>query len=204
MALGEGSVRYGQMSGVVTAQPPDTALPPIWLLGSSDFSARLSAKLGMGFSFAAHFSDFPPEVPMLTYREQFQPGALNRPHAILTLSVICADTDQEAQHLAGSLFVSFARLRSGQKPILIDPNSAQDYPFTPLEREIVEQIRPLHIVGSPQTVQRRIDDLIDRTQADEVMVTTMTFDQSKRLHSYELLADTFALSPGNSLVEAAA
>ncbi len=203
VALGEGSVRYGQMSGVVTAQPPDTALPPIWLLGSSDFSARLSAKLGMGFSFAAHFSDFPPEVPMLTYRDQFQPGAINKPHAILTLSVICADTDQEAQHLAGSLFVSFARLRSGQKPILIDPDDAQAYPFTSLERDIVEQIRPLHIVGSPETVQRRIEDLIDRTQADEVMVTTFTFDHAKRLHSYELLAKTFALQPSKVLVGAA-
>ncbi len=184
----------------VMAMPPDAALPPIWLLGSSDFSAHLAAMLGMGFAFAAHFSDFPPELPLRAYREEFTPGpAFPTPHSILTLSIICAETEEEAEYLAASLIVAFTRLRTGQKPELLPPEEALAYTFTPQERAVAEAIRPLHLVGSPDTVKSRIEALVANTQADEVMVTTFTYGHAERLRSYALLADVFGLSRAQSL-----
>ena len=193
VAFGQGSVPVGRSSATVTAFPIDVPLPPLWLLGSSDFSARLAARLGMGYAFAAHFSDYPPDIPMRIYREQFCSGPLRQPHAILTVSAICAEDDAQAERLASSLMVAFTRLRTGQKSLLLAPDEAQDYAFTPQERAVLESLRPLHIIGSPATVKRRIEDLVARTKADEVMVTTFTHGQADRLRSYELLADTFSL-----------
>jgi luciferase family oxidoreductase group 1 len=196
MAVGAGSIPSDLSSSGVAAMPPDTPLPPVWLLGSSDFGARLAARLGTGFAFAAHFSDLPPEGPLRAYREQFRPGGvLEHPHAILTLSVVCADTDKEAQRLAYSLLVSFVRLRTGQKPELLSPEEAQANisAFTPVEHGVLEAITPLHLIGSPTTVKRQIEDLVCRTGADEVMVTTFTYGQLERLHSYELVAQAFGL-----------
>ncbi len=194
VAFGTGAVAGHGLARGVAAMPPDVTLPPVWLLGSGDFSAQLAALLGMGFAFAAHFSDFPPDIPLRLYRDSFTPGMMAAPHAILTVSVVCADTDAEAQRLASSLFVAFARLRTGQKSLLLSPDDALAYPFTPQEHAVVEAMRPLHIIGSPATVQRRIAGLAARTGADEVMVTTFTHGHAERLHSYELLADAFALS----------
>ena len=87
--------------------PTDVTLPPIWLLGSSGYSAELAAHVGAGFSFAHHFSDFPPEGPMLSYRREFKPSAWRQaPYAILGVAAICAETEGEADHLAGKEFTS--------------------------------------------------------------------------------------------------
>jgi luciferase family oxidoreductase group 1 len=181
-------------TATIAAIPQDVPLPPIWLLGSSDFSAHLAALLGMGFGFAAHFSDFPPEGPMLAYREEFSPrGSLAHPHAILTLSVVCAPTDEEAERIASSLLVAFARLRTGQRSVLLPPQEALAYEFSPMERAAVESIRGQHIIGAPATVKPRIDEMVQRTAADEVMVTTFTYGHAERMRSYELLAEAFAL-----------
>ena len=194
MALGKGGIPSDLPPAHVAAVPEDAPLPPVWLLGSSDFSARLAARLGTGFGFAAHFSDLPPEGPLRAYREQFRAGgALQRPHAILTVSVVCAETDAEAERLAASLLVAFVRLRTGQRSELLSPEEAEAYAFTPGERTVLEGIRALHLVGSPATVKRRIDDLVARTAADEVMVTTFTHGHAERLRSYELVAEAFGL-----------
>ena len=179
----------------IAAIPQDVPLPPIWLLGSSGFSAQLAARLGTGFGFAAHFSDFPPEAPMRAYREQFlAQGYLARPHAILTLSVICAPTDEEAEQLASSLFVAFARLRTGQQSLLLPPQEALSYEFSPFESAVVDSIRGQHIIGAAATVKPRIEELVARTAADEVMITTFTYGHAERMRSYELLAEAFSLS----------
>jgi luciferase family oxidoreductase group 1 len=177
----------------ITAIPKDVPLPPIWLLGSSDYSAHLSAQLGLGFGFAAHFSDYPPEVPMRIYRNEFQPGAFPRPHAILTLSVICAPTDAEAERLVSSLLVAFARLRTGQPSILLPPDEALSYEFSPAERAVVDSIRKRHIAGSPEYVKARIEEIAARTRADEVMISTFIYGHDERRRSYELLAEAFGL-----------
>jgi luciferase family oxidoreductase group 1 len=179
----------------VVAVPEGTPLPPIWLLGSSDFSAHLAAQLGMGFGFAAHFSDFEPKGPMLAYRREFTPGGhLARPHAILTLSVIAAPTDAEAERLASSLVVAFTRLRTGQPSILLPPDEALAYEFSPVEQSVADSLRDRHIVGAPETVVPRIRELAARTEADEVMVTTFTYGHAERVRSYELLAEAFGLA----------
>jgi luciferase family oxidoreductase group 1 len=178
----------------VVAIPQDVPLPPIWLLGSSDFSAHLAALLGMGYGFAAHFSDFPPEAPMRAYREQFTAGGeFARPHAILTLSVICAPTHEEAERLLSSLLVAFARLRTGQPSLILPPEEALAYRFTYAEQAVVASMRDRHIVGIPETVKTQIEALAERTQADEVMVSTFTYGHMERMRSYELLAEAFAL-----------
>jgi luciferase family oxidoreductase group 1 len=183
--------------GRVAAYPREVPLPPIWLLGSSDYSAHLAALLGMGFGFAAHFSDYPPEGPMRMYREEFRPGgARERPHAILTLSVICAPTDAEAERLVSSLLVAFARLRTGQPSVLLPPEKALAYRFSPAESAVVESIRPRHIVGTPESVHARIVETAARTQADEVMLSTFIYGHAERMRSYELIAEAFGLAGG--------
>jgi luciferase family oxidoreductase group 1 len=178
----------------VVAVPEGTLLPPIWLLGSSDFSAHLAAQLGMGFGFAAHFSDFEAEGPMLGYRRHFTPGGhIPRPHAILTLSVIAAPTDTEAERLASSLMVAFTRLRTGQSSILLPPDKALAYEFSPVEQSVADSLRDRHIVGAPETVVPLIQDIAARTEADEVMITTFTYGHAERVRSYELLAEAFDL-----------
>jgi luciferase family oxidoreductase group 1 len=179
----------------VTAFPDDVPLPPIWLLGSSDFSSALAARLGLGFAFAAHFSPDRPDRPMLGYREAFRAGALDAPHAILAVSVVCADTQAEAERLASSMQLSWVRLRSGRPSKIPSPETALSHDYTPQESAALEAYRHLQIVGTPSSVRERIELLAARTRADEVMVTTITHDPEARLHSHRLLARAFELAP---------
>ena len=178
----------------VAAMPTGVPLPPIFLLGSSSYSAQLSAEVGMGFSFAHHFSDMPPEGPMLAYREQFKPSVWRQtPCAILGVAAIVADTDEEADRLAMSADLHFVRRAVGQYGPLASPEDAAAYPYTPIDRQRAAQNRKRLIVGSAETARSRIQTLADVTKADEVMVTTMVFDHAARKHSYELLAKAFDL-----------
>jgi luciferase family oxidoreductase group 1 len=192
MDFGAGLQRNHPFVGV-TAYPSDTPLPPIFLLGSSDFSSALAAKLGLAFGFAAHFSPDRPDLPMLAYRRQFQPSEhLEAPHAILTLSVICAETMAEAERLASSMQLSWVRLRSGRPSKIPSPETALSYPYTEQEAAVVRAYRDLQIIGTPSSVRERIETLARRTRADEVMITTVTHDPAARLRSYQLLAAAFA------------
>ncbi len=187
-ALGVGPVPT-RLGGTTAAMPPDAPLPPIFILGSSAEGAPVAAAIGVGYAFAAHFSDLDPQGPMLAYRREFEPGPLDKPHAILTLHTIVADTDEEAQRLAASYLVTFARLRTGQKPLLLPPDEALRYPFSPQECMVAEGVRERALIGTPDAVRSRIASLAERTQADEVMVTTMVHGHEERLRSYELLAN---------------
>jgi luciferase family oxidoreductase group 1 len=192
MDFGSGLQRSHPFVGV-TAYPEDCPLPPIFLLGSSDFSSALAAKLGLGFGFAAHFSPDRPDRPMLAYRSEFRPSEyLDAPHAILTLSVICAETNEEAERLSSSMQLSWVRLRSGRPSKIPSPAEALSYPYSAQEAAAAEGYRHMQIVGTPDVVRERIETLARRTQADEVMVTTVTHDPAARLRSYQLLARAFA------------
>jgi luciferase family oxidoreductase group 1 len=148
VAFGAGRFPAGHPFSAVTAVPEDVQLPPITLLGSSGYSAQLAARLGMPFGFAAHFSPDPPERPMLAYREQFASGgAQERPHAILTVSVVCAPTDEEAERLASSVILSFVKSRTGQRGRLQSPEKAQAYVFTGFEREVAESMRSYELLA---------------------------------------------------------
>ena len=177
----------------VTAYPDDVALPPIWLLGSSDFSSALAAKLGLGFAFAAHFSPDRPDVPMLAYRREFVASAgLDAPHAILAVSAVCAETEAEAARLASSMQLSWVRLRAGRPSKIPSPETALSHHYTEHEAAAAQAYQQLQIVGTPSKVRERIQALARRTQADEVMVTTVTHDYEARRRSYRLLAAAFA------------
>jgi luciferase family oxidoreductase group 1 len=178
----------------VRAVPADVALPPIWLLGSSGYSAELAAAVGMGFAFAHHFSDYDAESAMLSYRAHFKPSAtLAEPYAILGTAVIAADTDAEAERIGASAELHFVRRAKGEYAPLASPEEAAAYPYTLIDRERIARQRTRLIIGGVERVKERLLALIESTRADELMVTTMVYDHGARKHSYELLARAFAL-----------
>ncbi len=180
----------------VKAYPQDVTLPPIWLLGSSDFSARLAAQQGMGFSFAHHINGDAAVPAMTMYRRMFQPSAeFPEPHAILAASVICAETDEAAHDLALSVAFAFFSLYARLPQMsLLSPEEVKAYTLDPQQQAIFNAIRDRHIIGSPQTVHAHLTQLIEQTHADELMVLTMVHDHAARLRSYDLLADGFGVA----------
>jgi luciferase family oxidoreductase group 1 len=175
--------------------PADVALPPSWLLGSSGYSAELAAAAGMGFAFAHHFAEHDAESAMLTYRAHFKPSeTLSEPYAIIATAAIAADTDAEAEHIAASADLNFARRARGEYLPLASPAEAAAYPYTPIDRERIARHRERLFVGSVDSVKNRLLSLIETTQADELMITTMAYDHAARRRSYELLAEAFAIA----------
>ena len=196
VAWGGGKFPSNSLFRSVRAMPDDMPLPPVYLLGSSDHSALLAAQVGVGFAFAGHFSADPPEPAMLGYRTRFSStGALKDPHAILALAVYCAETEQAAQRLASSMQLAFVRLRTGRPGRLPSPNVAMEHVFAAEEAVIADFYKHLAIVGTPEQVRARIEDVVSSTQADEIMIATQAFDPAARIRSYELIARNFNLQP---------
>jgi luciferase family oxidoreductase group 1 len=180
----------------VRAMPADVPLPPIHLLGSSGYSAELAAAIGAGFAFAHHFATHDAVAAMTAYRAHFKPSpALARPHAILAVAAVAADTDAESERLATTIELNFVRRSKGEYLPLASPEEAAAYEYSPIDRERIRLNGARVLAGSPKTVQERLAPLIAATQADEVMITTMVYDHAARRHSYELLAQAFGLVP---------
>jgi luciferase family oxidoreductase group 1 len=196
LLLERGGFPEGHPFRNVHAVPADVALPPIWLLGSSGYSAELAAATGMGFAFAHHFADYDAASAMLSYREHFKPSAaMAEPYAILGTAAIAADTDAEAERIALSADLHYARRAKGEYLPLASPEAAAAYPYTPADRERMARYRARLVVGGIDRVKERLFALIETTHADELMITTMVYDHAARRHSYELLAQAFALTP---------
>ncbi len=189
--FGNGTLPANHPFSKVRAMPDDVQLPPIWLLGSSDYSANVAAELGLGFAFAGHFSPDPPEHAMRVYRERFRAGPLDKPHAILALSVFCAATEEAATRMASSMLLSFAQLRAGHPGRMPSPEQALAHVYTPAERATVAQFSRLQLVGTPDRVRPALERLIESTQADEVMLATHAYDPAERIRSFELVAAAF-------------
>ena len=195
----------------VRAMPEDVALPPIWLLGSSGYSAQLAAMVGAGFAFAHHFADHDAADAMLTYRDQFKPSAARTalaseasgqrgdfrvratPYAILACAAVCGDSDAEAERLASTIDLNFVRRRRGEYLPLASPEEAAAFPYSAAERALIARNRSRLFVGAKERVLERLAAMVAATKADEVMVTTMIYDHAARRHSYELLAEAFGL-----------
>jgi luciferase family oxidoreductase group 1 len=164
---------------------------PMWILGSSLFGAQLAADLGLPYAFASHFAPAQMTQAIEIYRTRFQPSErLEAPRLMLGLNVIAASNDREARYLFTSHQQVFLALRRGQLrplPPPVDPDSF-DSQLTPLERAELQHTLSSAVVGGPETVRRGIADFIDRTGADELVVTGQIFDHAARLRSYELLA----------------
>jgi luciferase family oxidoreductase group 1 len=179
----------------VRAMPAETPLPPIFLLGSSDYSARLAAQIGAAFSFAHHFATFDAAEAMRLYRDNFRPSPeLAEPYAILGTAVVCAETDEEADRLTTTIDLNIVRRNKGEYRPLASPEEALAYPYSPADRATIVRNRTKMSAGSPATVKAKLGALIEATKADELMVTSMIFSHDARKHSYELLAKTFNLT----------
>jgi luciferase family oxidoreductase group 1 len=176
----------------VVAMPSDVHLPPLYLLGSSDYSAELAGRIGMGFAFAHHFATYDAVAAMRSYRELFQPsGWRERPHAILAIALVCAETEAEAERLASSMDLNWLRRAHGEYHPLPSPEEAAAYPYTEQDRARMRKSRERLFVGTPETIEARLTPLIEATQADEVMITSAIYDHAARKRSYELLAQHF-------------
>ncbi|MFJ6196439.1 LLM class flavin-dependent oxidoreductase [Micromonospora sp. NPDC092111] len=183
----------GDDPGPITATPGLGQSPAVWLLGSSGFSAQLAGLLGLPFSFAHHFSAQHTLPALQLYRQHFRPSRwLDRPYAMVAVNVVCADTDERAEWLSGPSALSFLKLRSGRPEPLASPEDAAGYPYREVDREFVRQRRDGQAMGSPETVRRQLTELLARTGADELMLTTMVYDVADRVRSFELVADAVA------------
>jgi luciferase family oxidoreductase group 1 len=178
----------------VVAMPDDTPLPPIWLLGSSDYSSELSAQVGMGFAFAHHFASYDAVDALTHYRARFKPsGWRQAPHGILAVAVVAAETDAEAERLASSMDLNRLRRDRGQYLPLPSVEEALAYPYTDAERASIARNRSRLFVGSPATLMAKLQPMITASQADELMIITAVYDHDARKKSYSLLADAFGL-----------
>ncbi|WP_434740948.1 LLM class flavin-dependent oxidoreductase [Micromonospora sp. SH-82] len=183
----------GERPGPIVATPGRGDMPAVWLLGSSGFSAQLAGLLGLPFSFAHHFSAQNTDAAVAAYRSHFRPSRwLSEPYVMVAVNAVCAETDERAQWLAGPSGLSFLRLRSGRPEPLVSPQEAAEYPYTAVEREFVLARQEGQALGSPETVRRQLTRLVERTGADELMLTALVYDVADRMRSYELIAEQVA------------
>jgi len=171
----------------VHAYPGEGTNVPIYLLGSSDYSARLAGALGLPFAFAAHFQPQPLLPALQIYRSTFRPSEiLEKPYAIVGVPILVADTDERAQFLATTPVQMFLNLIRGVPGPL--PPPSKNIEWTADEREMVAAKFGAAIVGGPDRVAARLKVFLEETQADELIVVSNTYEFEDRLRSYELLA----------------
>jgi len=176
-------------AGPVRAVPGAGLHVPIWILGSSTFGAQLAAALGLPYSFASHFAPGQMMQAIDVYRAQFRPSAwLEQPYVMLGFNVFAADTDEEAALLFTSLQQAFVNLRRGRPGQLPSPSAGYGDQLAPAERAMIAQALSSSAVGSPETVRRGMKAFIERTAADELIITSQIFDHAARLRSYEITA----------------
>jgi luciferase family oxidoreductase group 1 len=174
----------------VRAVPADAGAPPVWLLGSSGWSAQAAATWGLPYSFAAHFSPGDAGAAMRHYRERFQPSEwLDAPHSMVAVGVIAAEDDERARYLAEPLGLSWARIHSGRSEPLPTPEEAAAHPWTPAERQVADGYLSRQVIGGPETVRAGLERMVEDTGADELMLTTHVHGHDDRVRSYEIVAD---------------
>jgi luciferase family oxidoreductase group 1 len=177
-----------------TSRQPVRAVPghglnvPLWILGSSLFGAQLAASLGLPYAFASHFAPAQMMQAIELYRAQFRPSRqLSQPHVMLGFNVFAADTTDAAGFRASSMQQAFVNLRSGRPSPLPPPVEGYLDRLGAPERALLDQVLSCSAVGSPEVVRASMQAFIDRTQADELMVTSQIFDHAARLRSFEIV-----------------
>ncbi len=173
---------------------PGTGLDiPIWILGSSLFGAQLAAALGLPYAFASHFAPAQMMQAIALYRESFRPSArLAKPYVMLGFNVFAADTDEEAAFRATSMQQAFVNLRSGRPARLPPPLAGYPDRVGPQERALLDSVLSCSAIGAPATVRASIAAFIERTGADELMITSQIFEHKARLRSYEITSGALA------------
>ena len=183
----------GDLDLPIAATPGLGAKVELWMLGSSLFGAQLAARLGMPYAFASHFAPDHLDAALEAYRSQFRPSDyLDAPHVMAAMTVICGETDAEAETLASSQDQSFVRLRTGDPGKL--PPPIPDYRATLPDsaQAMLERLGVARAVGSPATVRERIGRFVQRTRADEIIVSGATYDPEARRRSLVLTVEALA------------
>lgn len=187
-----GPVKEGQR---IEAVPGSNSDVPLWILGSSLFGAQLAAELGLPYGFASHFAPQALDEALELYRHRFKPNAkMAKPYALIGVNIIAAETDEEAKFLATSQQMSFANLVRGERRLMQKPIDDIDTYWTPAEKARAAAMLDVAIIGSRETVKRGIEKLLERTQADELMVVSDMYDQDKRRRSFEIIAEVIGKS----------
>lgn len=177
----------------IEAVPGSGSNVPLWILGSSLFGAHLAAELGLPYGFASHFAPQALDQALAVYRDRFKPSEQTAaPYALVGVNVIAAETDEEARFLATSQQMSFADIFRGQRRLMQPPIEDIETYWTPTEKAQAGQMLDFSVIGSRETVRRRLQQIIERTQADELMIVSDMYDPQKRLRSLELTMDAAA------------
>ncbi len=170
---------------------------PIWLLGSSDYSARLAALLGLPFAFAHHFAGAAgnTEAALDIYRDSFRPSAdLSEPYSMIGATVLAADTDSQARYEAAAGALSMLLLRTGRLRRIPTPTQAAEYRYSTAERDLVDAMQSTELIGTADEVAGGIRDLVQQFGVDELMITTRAHGPKARVRSFELIAEAFDLA----------
>lgn len=176
----------------VRAVPGEGLDIPIWLLGSSDFSAQLAGHLGLPFAFAGQFSPAYLQTALMLYRDRFQPSeVLDKPYAMVGLNVFAADTEEEARFLSTSHQQSHVNLLRGTPGQIPPPVKSMDGLWTPPEQASVQSTLRASITGDPAMVREQLQSFVESTQADELIINSMIFDHAARLRSYKIIAQAW-------------
>ncbi len=173
----------------VRAVPGMGTQVPIWLLGSSVYSASLAAQLGLPFAFASHFAPDLLSHALAIYRGNFEPSAvLDKPYAMIVANAFVADSDDEARRLFTSVEQAFVNLRRGTPSQLPPPLESNERPWERFEQDNIDHALAFSFVGNPEIVRDGLQHLVQQTGADELMLTAMIYDHEARLRSFELAA----------------
>ena len=173
----------------VIAVPGHGTQVPIWLLGSSLFSAQLAGMRGLPYAFASHFAPRYMHEAIRVYRNHFEPSdVLDKPYVMLGVPMVVADTDERANYLATSVYQRILALMRGQSLMQQPPVHTMDGLWLPHEREAVSSFLGLAMIGSPEKVKAKVEVLLEQTGADELIFTCDLYEHADRVRSYELLA----------------
>lgn len=176
----------------VRAIPGEGTEVPIWLLGSSTYSAQLAAALGLPFAFASHFAPAYLHDALQLYHQHFTPSEqLQKPYSMACINVIAADTDEEAQRLATSFYMLALGIVTGKRKPLQPPAENMESLWSEYEKEAVMQMMQYTFIGSAKTVQHGLQSFIQKTGVDEIMVASYIYDNNAKIRSYEIIADLF-------------
>ncbi len=176
----------------VRAIPGEGTEVPIWLLGSSTYSAQLAAALGLPFAFASHFAPTYLYDALQLYLKHFTPSQqIQQPYSMACVNVIAADTDEEAQRLATSFYMLAMGIVTGKRKPLQPPFESMDEIWNEYEKAAVMQMMKFSFIGSSQTVKRQLESFVSETGIDEVMVASYIYDNAAKIYSYELTASFF-------------
>lgn len=178
--------------GRVRAIPGEGLDIPVWILGSSLFSAELAAKMGLPYAFASHFAPTYFEEALALYRKNFQPSEyLKAPYVMACVNVMAADTDKEAEFLATSFYQLALGMIRGTRNPLPPPVENMENHWMPHEAAAVQQMMSYTFVGGPQSIQVGLQVFVDQHQLDEVMIVSHIYNHEARLRSYGIVADVF-------------